>query len=441
MSMPVAYEPPDYTPQPPLEEPAWRGFDRRSQDPIDRLGRAFNRLCLEATDRFEILAHLEALGYNDPAALESLGVDDRFELARRLYERTPTSFALRPPDRHQDRDRVGPAAMALTLGVTLVLGAYASTALIAPALWVLVWSQLGAAVLARADAIFERPVRARVLAALLQLGMVGLGVTWLATPFGPAAAAPALLWFAVASTLWSGRRFAALALPLLVAVALAATRASDAPLTLAQAATSLLSLGFVLPLAMRAWHREAGWLAHVVRHAGYPALYGVGQAMLILALLRQSPPDLLLVPGAILLAAILLTSRSWLVRLKEQLTEQLWASSHVRVFAASVRRYVLGYATLYLVPIAGVAVIDLGSGPLPWAFHVYAFGAFGLCLALAVVMLALGDPATPAIAFALAGALALTISYGVACAALAALQLGVLLRRSGRVERYALHLL
>jgi hypothetical protein len=441
MSMPVAYEPPDFTPQPPSEEPVWRGLDRRSKDPIDRLGRAFNRLCLEATDRFEILAHLEAMGYNDPEALKALGVDDRFELARRLYERTPTSFALRPAERHRDRDAVGPAAMALTLGVTILLGAYASTALVAPALWVLVWSQVGTAVLARADAILERAARARVLAALLQLGIVGMGVTWLATPFGPAAAAPALLWFAVASTLWSGRRVAALALPLVVAIALAASWTIDAPPALAHVVTSLLSLSLVLPLAAKDWHREARWVARAVREAGYAGLYGIGQAMLILALLRQSPPGLVFVPGAILLAAILLISRGWLVRLKVQLTERLWAWSCVGAFSASVRRHVLGYAALYLTPIAGVALIDLGNGPLPWTFHVYAFGAFGLCLALAVVMFAVGDPVTPAILFVLAGALALTVSYGLACAALAALQLGLLLRRSGRVERYALHLL
>jgi len=440
MSMPVAYRPPDYTPLPP-DDVDWRGFDRRSQDPIDRLSRAFNRLCLEATDRFEILAHLEALGYNDPDLLAELGVEDRFELARTLYKRTPTSFTLRPPEVRRERDRIGPLAMALTLSVTLVLGAFADMALLAPALWVLVWSQIGAALLVRADAQLELPERARVLAALLQVGVAGLVGAWLATGFGPAAAAPALLWFSVAAQLWSGRRLAALALPSATAAALLATHVIGAPPVVAQGATSLVALAFVLPLLLEDWRRQGGWLLRHARDGLYPTLYGFGQALLIVALLRQSPDGSSVVPGALLLATILLTSRSWLVHLKTQLTHDLWAATKTDAFAADVRRQVLAYSAAYLVPMIGVALIDLGYGPLAWTFHVYAFAAFGLCLALAVVMLALGDPATPGVTFVLAGMLALSVSYGLACAALAAAELFVLLRRSGRVERYALHLL
>jgi hypothetical protein len=57
------------------------GNERRSAHPINQLGRALDQLCLEASDPFEIAAHLEALGYNNANVAARYGVADHFELA------------------------------------------------------------------------------------------------------------------------------------------------------------------------------------------------------------------------------------------------------------------------------------------------------------------------------------------------------------------------
>jgi len=438
--MSVPYTPPDYV-APEADLATWSGPERRSRDPIDQLSRSFNRLCLEASDRFEIVANLEALGFNSPSALSKLGVSDHFELAKDLYARTPTTFERRRPLAQPERDWLGPIAMVLALLVTFALGAYATTIQLAPAIWILTWSQVAAALLSRAAGEIGREEHDHVLAILMQLGAIGIAATWIAAPFGLEAAAPALLWYGVAGLLWARRFGFALALPLVVGVTSGMAAWLDLPPELAQIVAIAASGAFVLPLVAHASRPTLGWALRRAPAMLFPALYGLGQGLLIIALLRQTPADSQVMLGASLLALILLTSRALLLKLKERLTSMLWVDTDVDRFVTRARWALLAYAAVYLVPIVVAGAARVGSGPQPWMFHWQGFALFGLCLALAVVALTLGDPVSPAVAFIIAGGLALFVPFLWICVALAATQLGVLLLRSARVERYAVYLL
>ena len=71
--------------------------ERRSKEPLNQLGRQLDTLCLEASDSFEIAAHLEALGYNSDEVPARYGVLDHFELAERLFVATPKYLPLKQP--------------------------------------------------------------------------------------------------------------------------------------------------------------------------------------------------------------------------------------------------------------------------------------------------------------------------------------------------------
>jgi hypothetical protein len=64
--------------------------ERRSTHPVDRLGRELGSVCTTAVDPLEIAAVLESQGFTDAAARDFYECEDIFELARQLWERTPT---------------------------------------------------------------------------------------------------------------------------------------------------------------------------------------------------------------------------------------------------------------------------------------------------------------------------------------------------------------
>lgn len=438
--MPVPYTPPDYVP-PEQDRASWSGPERRSRDPINQLSRSFNRLCLEASDRFEIVAHLEALGYNSPSALARLGVNDHFELATALYARTPKTFERTRPAMSYDRDWLGAIAMVLTLLVTFMLGAFSTEAVLAPALWILVWSQVASSMLSKADTEIGTERRHEVLGLMMLVGLLGLGASRLVLPYGLEAIAAAVLWFAVASLLWARWPLLALALPIATAVTLAVGDAAGADADLARIVTLTLAGVSTARLLVAATDGALAWAARRARAMLMPALYGVGQAALIVALLRQTPVGADVVPGALLLALILLLARALLLTFKEALTARLWKDTDERSFVAFARLALVGYAAVYLAPVAIAALTRLDGGTQPWHYHWNGFGLFGLCLALAVVSLTLGDIATPGLSFLAAGLAVQVVPFVLVCAALAGLQLIVLLARSARFERYAVYLL
>lgn len=440
MSMRVPYTPPDYV-APTRDGAFWSGPERRSLDPVNQLARSLNQLCLEASDRFEIVAHLEALGLNSPEALEQLGFDNPFDLARDLYARTPRAFTRQRRMVERHLGWLGPIAMVLTLAVTFPLGAFSGTQVLLPAIWILLWSQVSATLLAKAPDDLEAQAQNELLAIVMHVGLAVLLAMWALMRFEVNAAAPAFLWFGVAGLLWSERLRLALALPVVVAVSLAASLRWDLEASVTPSVTVAAAVALCAPILLDGSRRSLAW---ILRHQGslaFPAAYGIGQGLLIIALLRDGPPEAQVVAGAVLLATILLTSRALLVALKNRLTRLSWHTTSSQRFVTSARRAILVYAGTYLIPIVAALPFEHVDGLHTWSYHWYAFALFGLCLALAVASLMLGDALTPGVTFLAAGVFALFGSFLLACAVLAVVQLVLLLWRCARIERYVVHLL
>ncbi len=441
MSQRLVYKPPEYV-APHVIDSGWKRKERRSRDPIDRLSRSLNGLCVEATDPYEIVAHLEALGYNSEQALAGLGVDSHFELAHELFERTPRLPEHKRVRPNHAAERFTPLAMGLAFAVTFLLGAYDSTEVLLPAIVVLVWSQAGAALLSRARGEMAPERHSELVSLILWFGVLAVGAAWLPLRFGIDALAPVVVWLVVAALLWSNLPWLALALPTVVGAGLAidALQATHTPMPhlLALAAGA----AFCLPILVRPAWRALGWLRLRLGTAWYPLLYGVGQGVLIVALLRDQPAGANIVPGAVLLLGILLLSQSWYVALKVQLTERLWRDTDPAHYAPRAQGALLLYVAAYLVPTAFGLFVELDAAAQPWLYHWHAFALFGLCLALAVVSFSLGVPAVPGVVFLLAAVAALAgVPFLPLAALTAAAQLLLVLWTLRHVERYAVYLL
>lgn len=443
MSMNALYTPPDYVPPAAVDDAAtdWSGPERRSRDPIDRLSRSLNRLCVEAADPYEIVAHLEALGLDGPEAQRTYGTRDHFALATALYERTPTRLARHRSTPVIDREAMAPIAMVITFVVTFALGVLADAMVLAPALWVLVWSQIGSSLLDRSHSELGEEDRAGVLAVLMRVGIIGIAVLWALFLFDPGTGVSAVLWYGVAGLLWARRPAVALALPLLVGVALAASAWWHFPVAVVEGLTVLATMVACAPLAWRSTRRGTNaWIARRPTHLVGPAAYGVGQGLLILALLQQGPDEGNILPGAALIGLFLLASRHMLSAFKKGLGRRLWHVTGEVRFVSDARALLTLYTAVYVLPLLVAVGADHLEGPQPWFFHWYAFALFGLCLALALVSLSLGDALTPGLTFLAAGLVAVNGPFFATIVLLAAVQFVVLFARSARIERYAVHL-
>lgn len=466
MSMPVAYRPPleDDTP---TQRGPWSHAERRSADPVNQLGHELNRLCSEATDRYEIVAHLEALGYNTPRMLERCGTHDHFELAEALFGRVPRSRLWHPATRRERFDWRESVALTLALAVTFVLGTYASGAALVLAVAVLTWSQIAATLVSRAEAELPAALRPRVVALALWLGVVTLSASGALIAADLATLAPPMLWLSLAGLLWSGRRRAALALPLAITAAYLTASLAAGPLAVSLPAATVsqvvATVGGALGTLVVLAQGPVGvlrWALSRWRVTLLPSCYGLGQGALLIAGLRAAPAGAEVLPGAILLAFILLVSRAALVRFERALTDTLWREHDAKAFATTARRSLLAYLGPFVLPLVPIAALALpvaeGGGvtaatsmspalaEVPWLYFWMVFTLIGVTLALGVALLALGNARTPALAVLAAGSLALvapTVPFVVIASALIAVLGLAAARWLGRVDRYAVHLL
>ena len=435
MSAPGAYEAPVFRIRKFVPD------ERRNTGALSQLGRTLDRLCLEAADPFEIAAHLEALGYNNPSVTARYGVADHFELARELFYRTPRRLKLRRPKTALRRPYARQAVMVLTLFVTAAVGMVAGVAAWGPVVWLLVWSQLGGGLLNRAKGELAAPEQARVLSLVVLLGLAGLGALWLLSPFGLGSLCVSLVWLGVAGLLWAERLRLAAALPALVGVLLALTLVPRVSAVVPLALAALLSLGLLVPLLRRLPGRCLRWAVLQGRHIWPFMLYGLGQSCLLLALLRGAGPEAL--PGVLLFALVLLASEGHLLVLRGRLNDYLWRGESAAGYARFAREALTRYAGGYLLALLPALAILALPGPVGerWLFHLAGFALFGLVLGLALVWLSLGESVLPALVFAAGGALvAAGVPFLAVAGVMALAEFAALLRRGPALGRYGVFL-
>lgn len=439
MSASRAYRPPEVKVKT-YEGKTYGERERRSQEPVNQLGRRLDTLCLEASDSFEIAAHLEALGYNGDDVPARYGVLDHFELAERLFVATPKFLPLEQPAARPASSLSKQLVMVLTLLVASSIGLLTEVSAWSAVFWLLIWSQVGGALLSRAGGELDTPKQARVMSLVLELGIIGMVVAWFFTPFALATWTVSLLWVGVAGLLWDERLGYARFLPLAAAVLLLLHVWAGVDLTFMLAGMGLVTLVALRPLLVWSTPDAWRWTLQQGKYLLPFALYGVGQGLLLLALLRGARLEAL--PGVALFAIILLSAESHLLYLRSKLKSYLWQEGSTRRYAVLSQRAVVGYAGRYLFAFVPALALWLTLGAHPSLFYLWGFALFGLALALGLVFLSLGDSILPAAAFLVGGTLvSLGLPFWFVLPLLIAAEFALLLRRCRDLGRHGIHLL
>jgi hypothetical protein len=425
-----------------VHEASTSGIERRSTHPIKQLGRALNSLCLEAADPYEIAAHLEALGYNNRAAIGKFGVADHFELAHELFYSTPRRLPFTRPSAELRRNYTRQAVMVLTLLVSVAMGSFAIVNAWSAVIWLLVWSQLGGALLNRARSELTPLHQEKVLTLLLALGLAGLGMCWLFTLFGPVTASVSLLWFGVAGLLWAERLHTALLLSALIGAECLLVIGLGLPLL-----TLFLGVALTVALILRpfwCWIPLHSWRWALAQgpHVGPFIAYGLGQGALLLTLLRGAGREVL--PGLILFALLLLISDTHLTGLRQRLNLYLWREDSAVVYGRLARLTLVRYCAIYLLAFAPALAVYLvpALGGEASLYHLAGFALFGVLLGLSLVALSLGNSLLPAVVFSLGGVLLLLgLPFFWIAGAMALGLFAEMLRRIALLGRYGVYLL
>jgi hypothetical protein len=330
--------------------------------------------------------------------------------------------------------------MVLTLLVTIEISVITSVQAWAPVIFVLIWSQVGSALLTAIEEQREENEREPLLTLLTRTGFAGLAATWLAMPFASEAAIVAVLWLGVTILMWNRQTLLAAVPPLAAILLLGANLWLDLSLPFMLLLLTITTLGLLHRLI---WSRKQApwrWLGTQRQEMIPHLLYGAGQGCLLIALLGTSPAATNVLPGMALFIASMLIFDSQLLLLQRRLGQHMWAETNERRYGLKARQSLLLYAGTYLLPFLPAFALWLWLGPQDWFYHWFGFALLGLILSLALVFLSLGDVRTPAVILVIAGPLALTGSLFIVGALVALVELGFLTYRIRASGRYAINL-
>lgn len=332
--------------------------------------------------------------------------------------------------------------MALTLLVSLGIGLFAVVSAWAAVIWLLVWSQLGGALLNRASGELTAAEHGKVVSLLLGLGFLGLGITWFVLPFGPVTWSVSLLWLGVAVLLWAERLSAALLLPALSGGAFLLTLGVGLPRSALLAAISLMLLALLRPLVRPVPRSLGRWALTQGRHVAPFIVYGLGQGAVLFSLLAGAGREAL--PGMALFAVLLLGAETHLLWLRGRLNLYLWKRESVADYTRAARLILVRYTALYLLAFvpAGVVLLFPSLAGEDSFHHLVGFALFGLSLGLGLVSLSLGNSTLPALVFAVGGALLLLgLPFFWVVGAMVLCEFALLLRGIALLGRYGVYLL
>ncbi|SDF31059.1 hypothetical protein SAMN04488243_1404 [Thermus arciformis] len=401
---------------------------------LEALAQELSGLLRQAADPYELAAHLEVLGFNRYRVQKAFGLPDTFALAKALFalgsrDLEPKAKAPRVEGNLSWRH----LALALTLGGTLLVFLPLGQVGWLPALFLLSWSQLAARLAQRAAVRLEGLEAQGPLTLAVWLG--ALGLTLLA-PLDRAAWASwnvGLAWIGVGILSLRGERVQALGQSALFAAFATAAWALSLPWLLPGPVFLLYLLGRARLPGRRAWALLGETLAE---EWAYP-LYGLGQGLLLLQLVRLSGEGALVGLVLYLLGTLLVELR--LAHFVRHLGRALWREKDPMALLLAVQKSFWEYFLTASLPTLLLLLAwpwAQGYGPA-----LLGFGLLGLVSAMGLGLNALAEARASALGLLLA---ALLLHLSGNPLVLGAVGLGlalVLLEHLRHPERYGIYLL
>ncbi|MEZ4631324.1 MAG: hypothetical protein R2880_11540 [Deinococcales bacterium] len=417
--------------------------DRRSQDPVNQLSRLLDTLCVEAASEHEIVAHLESLGYNSHRVQQEFNRENVFDLASEMFRRTPRKIREKSFASVEGR----PLWLRHIIMLCAIIAALFMSGITGKAwvilLWVICWSFMGNFLIGKAPSERPESEHKAVTGAILYLGLFGFALLFMLFPLGLRELSLGIFWWALARWTWQPRfkdhhKDILMGLVPVITLTLALLLRANSQLIFGVVVITALAMTYDL----LAWPKAAiwRWLYQKASQVLPVALYGLGQGLLLISLLRQ--PDWNLI-GIGLVVMMLLGAEHLVTWLRHMLKNLLWDTevrsrrNYQMMVWSAVMRYALPFLLIF-VPIIALAVRGWSFGSL---LSLSNFALFGFSLACALALSSLNDATPMYLIFLAAGVLSLLpIPLVLIMLALAIALFIRLLWHAKRVEYYGIYL-
>ncbi len=422
----------------------WYGLEKRRTDLLGKLNRELFEVTKEATDPYELAAHLEALGFNNERVAKEFSLNSTFELARQMFQ-----LSVRKPELRRRSFVQMPGLgwrqvlILAAIVATLVLSQNATLPQWLMTLWLITWSIASGSVIARVKDKLNEVKQRSVFSLLMLVGLIGIGFVGLdhraLTEY-----TMALLWWGVAGALWlqellERNRYWFLGFSLCVIAALALP-ALNIPLSIVFALLAFVCLFFLLPEFRRVKLESFRFI-----FADLPMLmtqlgYATGFGLLLIQLIRMFHGNIWVFSA--LLALFLFLAEWFALGLKNSLADAMWISSTVEDFlqkclgsSSLLLRYFALFAFFTLLLVA-MFFFPAQAAPIS---H---FVLFALAMVLVLMLFALQNVFLPALVFVLAGAASLfPLPLIWIFISLALVLVLILYFQLQRVEEYGFHII
>lgn len=367
--------------------------DNRGEDTVSELSRLMNTVCMEAASEHEIVAHLESLGYNQHRIKKEFGYDDIFGLARDLFTKTPKK--VREKLKVVDNERpLWTRQLVLLMAIVVTMFAFVDGSW-SMVLWIISWSFMGNFLIARSPS--ERPPSEHldIVSAALYMGLIGIGIIFAIFPIGYTELSLGIFWWGVASWTWH-QRFenhyldSAYGLIPIGALLFASVFRASPSITFLILCVTAIFMVYDLPKFPIAkvwkWISQNFWAMLPVTG------YGLGQGLLLMALLQQGSLQWNAL-GIGIIVIMLMSAERLVLWLKSMLKELLWADDvrSRRIFVTQTLYICFKYLLPFLLVFVGIFALTLNNWSIYQLIPLINFGLFGLSLAFALGLSSLNE--------------------------------------------------
>ncbi len=366
------------------------GSNERSLRPINKLARSIFDITKNATDVYEIAAHLEAIGYNSYRVKREFGMDNPFELAREIQDITPVQ---KTEDYFWQKTFntmwLKQLTILLAIFATIVIQINSVPQNWLTIIWLIIWSVIGSKLVNKMHAELSLENSGRILAILSFWGFIGLVSVWaLEFPSMPEATVN-LLWWILTSLLWAESLLQKTTYKGLILVAIAVL--AILPIPLFALALLLVAVGiyFLWPMlsfpSLESWQ----WLAKSIQSASILIPYSFGIGLLLVDLFQTHSKHILIAGGILIIMSF---ASEWLVIwLRDKLADSLWSSKSNDEYISRTNVITITIGLLLAAAALMILIFSVFSTSLSLTITVAHFILYGLSLSFSLILLSLDN--------------------------------------------------
>lgn len=366
------------------------GSNERSARPINRLARSMFDITKNATDVYEIAAHLEAIGYNSYRVKKEFGIDNPFKLAKEIQDITPDQIT---EDYFWQKTFntmwLKQLTILLAIFATIIIQVNTVPQNWLTIVWLIIWSVIGSKLVNKMHAELSLENSGRILTILAFWGFVGLATVWtLRFPTMPEATVN-LLWWILTSVLWAESLLQETSYKGLILVTIATLAVLPIPLLAVMILLVSIGIFFIRSKlkfpSLESWK----WLGKSIQSVSLLIPYGFGIGLLLVELFQLHTENILIAGGILIVMSF---ASEWLVIwLRDKLADSLWVSKSNDEYISRTKVVAIAIGLLLSVAALVILVFSIFSNDPSLTTTVAHFILYGLSLSFALILLSLDN--------------------------------------------------